>query len=170
MDEKAFFYIFSSLALLAASGVVVSKNLIRSVLFLILLFITTAALWLLLDAEFLSLLLALIYIGAVLVLFLFVIMIFDLNFQAKEQRFNWFEVLAVSMVGVLLGLLTYVVALQGFNLDSRLAVVGPMGHQSELVYMGELLFTKYLIPFEISGILLLVAIVAVVSLAVKDPK
>jgi len=170
MYEKTFFYIFAGLALLTASGVVFSKNLVRAVLFLVIVFIATAVLWLLLKAEFLAVLLALIYIGAVLVLFLFVVMIFDIKANSNEKQFNLFVAVGISMAGMLASILIYVVAIHGFKLETNFAFAKQMVGQSELVHIGDLLFTKYLVPFEMAGVLLLTAIVAVIGLTMKDHK
>lgn len=170
MIEKTFFYIFAGLALLAASGVIFSKNQVRSVLFLVTVFVATAALWLLLQAEFLAVLLALIYIGAVLILFLFIVMLFGSKTNSNEKRFNVFMAVGISMAGLLASILIYVVAIHGFKLEANFAFTKQIVGQSELVQIGDLLFTKYLVPFEMAGVLLLTAIVAVIGLTMKDHK
>jgi NADH-quinone oxidoreductase subunit J len=169
MNEKLFFYIFASIALIAASGVICSKHLVKSMLWLVTTFIATAILWLLLKAEFLALMLALIYIGAVLVLFLFIIMLFDLNFYARDKKFSLIGTCGVIISVLLTGVLCYAIILQGFNNNGNVALIRSIKF-NELLILSKLLFTEYLPQVEMVGILLLVAIVATISLTVKRTK
>lgn len=163
MPIKLFFYFFAGLALLSGIGVIVSKHLVKTMLWLLLLFISTAILWLLIHAEFLALLLGLIYIGAVLVLFLFVIMIFDLTIE--RIKLTWFLLLPITCTVTLVAILSHTFATAIYH--KHIFTFLKHSKHNLAVTMGNLLFTDYLIEFEIIGILLLVAIVSVIGLSDK---
>jgi NADH-quinone oxidoreductase subunit J len=170
MDEKILFYIFTSIALFAAGGVVFSKDLVREVLYLITLFIATAVIWLLLKAEFLAFLLILIYVGAVVILFLFIIMIFDLKLNSNDKQFNLFTIFGIIITSLLSGILIYVISLNDFNIKDFTTVITQITSSRAIIQFGELLFTKYLFPVAIAGLLLLAAIVAAIGLTIKERK
>ena len=158
---EAIFYLFGGVSTLAALGVITSRNPVYSVLFLVLAFFSTACIWLLLEVEFLAITLVLVYVGAVMVLFLFVVMMLDINLAKLRSGFASYLpvgiLVAVAMVSQL------VILIWSRGLDTRvLEYAGP--DESNTRMLGEWLFTKYLYPFEIAGFVLLVAIVAAISL------
>ena len=165
--EQLVFYFFSTMALLSATMVIVSKNPVRAVLSLIVSFISMAALWLLLEAEFLAITLVLVYVGAVMVLFLFVIMMLDIELASIREGFSKFLPLGICVsVLVVLGLVA-AVGPEDFGLQKYSAPVPHAANFSNIEVLGELLYTQYLYPFEIAGVLLLVAIVAAIRLTFR---
>lgn len=168
--HNAIFYFFSALSILCATMVIVSKNPVRAVLNLIVTFVSMAALWLLLEAEFLAIALVLVYVGAVMVLFLFVIMMLNIDLASLKDGFAKFLPLGICIsVLVVLGLIT-AVGPEDFGLQKY---PEPMPHGadfSNIKDLGELLYVRYLFPFEIAGILLLVAIIASISLSFRGGK
>ena len=166
--EQLVFYFFSTIALLSATMVIVSKNPVRAVLSLIVSFISMAALWLLLEAEFLAITLVLVYVGAVMVLFLFVIMMLDIELASIREGFSKFLPLGICVsVLVVLGLVA-AVGPESFGLQKYSAPVSHAANFSNIEVLGELLYTQYLYPFEIAGVLLLVAIVAAIRLTFRE--
>lgn len=164
------FYLFSAMALLSGIMVIVAKNPVRAVLSLILTFISMAALWLLLEAEFLALTLVLVYVGAVMVLFLFVVMMLDIDLSSKREGFAKFLPLGICIsVLVVLGLVT-AVGPEDFGSQKYPVPLPHVATFSNVQALGELLYTHYLYPFEIAGILLFIAIVAAISLTFKGKK
>src|SRR6056297_1553236 len=155
------FYLFSGVATLAALGVITSRNPVYSVLFLVLAFFSSACIWLLLEAEFLAITLVLVYVGAVMVLFLFVVMMLDINLARLRSGFASYLpvgiLIAVAMAAQL------VILIWSRGLDSQVLQSSDSG-VSNTRMLGEWLFTQYLYPFEIAGFILLVAIVAAISL------
>ena len=158
---EAVFYLFGGVSTLAALGVITSRNPVYSVLFLVLAFFSTACIWLLLEVEFLAITLVLVYVGAVMVLFLFVVMMLDINLAKLRSGFASYLpvgiLVAVAMVSQL------VILIWSRGLDTQvLEYTG--ADRSNTRMLGESLFTEYLYPFEIAGFVLLVAIVAAISL------
>lgn len=165
--QNAIFYFFSTLALLSGMMVIISRNPVRAVLSLILTFISMAALWILLEAEFLAITLILVYVGAVMVLFLFVVMMLDIKQATIREGFAKFLPLGICVsVLVVLGLVT-AVGPEDFGLQKYAEPLPHTAEFSNIQTLGELLYTRYLYPFEIAGILLLVAIVASISLTFR---
>jgi NADH-quinone oxidoreductase subunit J len=168
--QDILFWSFASIALIAALLVIVAKNPVRAVLSLIITFCATAATWLTMDAEFLGITLILVYVGAVMVLFLFVIMMLDIKVASLTAKFsNWLP------VGVLLAI-TLFMSIIGIIYKVHIA---PTQNTLELAYgsgvsntalLGNLVFTQYLLQFEIAGVLLLVAIIAAISLIYRGPR
>lgn len=164
------FSVFAGIALCSAIMVIIARNPVRAVLFLILCFCTTAVTWLLLDAEFLAITLVLVYVGAVMVLFLFVVMMLDIDFAILRAKFSkW------SPMGVLLALAVF--ALMSSIMERDPISFGQHGNEIEQVAavsnvskLGEIVFTNYLLQFELAGILLLVAIIAAIVLIYRGPR
>jgi len=156
------FYLFSTVATLAALGVITSRNPVYSVLFLVLAFFSSACIWLLLEAEFLAIVLVLVYVGAVMVLFLFVVMMLDINLATLKAGFAGYLPVGVIVALAMAAQLLILIWARGANL----AVLQPSTDPgiSNTQMLGEWLFTRYLYPFEIAGFILLVAIVAAISL------
>ncbi len=168
MVEQLVFYALSGILVFAGSMVVTVRNPIHAALFLVLSFFTTAGIWLLLDAEFLAMTLVLVYVGAVMVLFLFVIMMLDVNLVVLREGFSRYLPVGI-LIAVLLGLeLSMVVGASQFGLD---IVPAPAHHgagYSNIEELGSVLYTVYVYPFEIASVLLLVAIVAAIALSLGE--
>ncbi len=164
--ELFIFYLFAAVLVFAALRVVTVRNPVHAVLFLVLAFFSSAALWLLLEAEFLALVLVLVYVGAVMVLFLFVVMMLDINVAVLREGFTRY-----LPVGLLVGLA--IVAEMGLVLvryfvlppGSAPKPVGPDFSNTRM--LGDLLYTHYVYPFEIAAAILLVAIVAAIALTLR---
>jgi NADH-quinone oxidoreductase subunit J len=166
--KTALFYVFAAILILAATRVITAPNPVHAALFLVLSFFSAAAIWLLLEAEFLALVLVLVYVGAVMVLFLFVVMMLDINIDRMRKGF-WGYLPLATTIGVVIVLEMSAVLLRGFwAYDPHLPVsAGNIGGTKEL---GMLLYTEYVYAFEIAAAVLLVAIIAAVSLTLRKRK
>lgn len=166
--KTALFYAFSLILVLAATRVITDRNPVHAALFLVLSFFSAAAIWMLLEAEFLAIVLVLVYVGAVMVLFMFVVMMLDINLDKLREGFwGYFPVAAV--VGVIIVLEMSTVLFRGFwEVDAQLpSGAGNIGGTREL---GRLIYTEYVYAFEIAAVILLVAIVAAVALTLRRRK
>ena len=167
MFEAAVFYAFALILLVSALCVVTARNPVHAALFLVLSFFTASAIWLLLRAEFLAITLVLVYVGAVMVLFLFVVMMLDINLERLREGF-WRNLPAALVVG----------GLMAFEMISVLAyrVYGmPQPNERPLSYsntkeLGRLIYTDYVYAFEIAAVVLLVAIIAAIALTLRRRK
>jgi NADH-quinone oxidoreductase subunit J len=161
------FYIFGTILVLGALGVIVTRNPVYSALSLVLCFVTSAAIWLLIEAEFLAVVLVLVYVGAVMVLFLFVVMMLDINLEelrAGFTRFAWLGWLtALAVIVEIVG----VVWVRGMGIDVSKSPTPTAQDYSNTLELGRVLYTKYAYPFELAAMLLLVAIVAAISLTMR---
>ncbi len=169
MEFKTFlFYAFSVILVFAATRVITDRNPVHAALFLVLSFFSGAGVWLLLKAEFLAIVLVLVYVGAVMVLFLFVVMMLDINMDKLREGFWGYFPLAAT-VGVVIVLEMAAVLLHGFwALESQVpAASASIGNTKEL---GKLIYTEYIYAFEIAAVILLVAIVAAVALTLRRRK
>jgi len=166
MQHVAFF-LFAAILMIAAFMTVIARNPIRSALFLVLAFFAAAALWILLEAEFLGLVLILVYVGAVMTLFVFVIMTLNIDVTEKQRGFVAYLPYAIISVAVLLGILIY--ALGSFSAPPDIHLLNGEGY-SNTQALGDILYTQYAYPFEIVGVLLLVAIIASIALNVKEKR
>ena len=169
MEFKTFlFYAFSVILVFAATRVITDRNPVHAALFLVLSFFSGAGVWLLLKAEFLAIVLVLVYVGAVMVLFLFVVMMLDINMDKLREGFWGYFPLAAT-VGVVIVLEMAAVLLHGFwALESQVpAASANIGNTKEL---GKLIYTEYIYAFEIAAVILLVAIVAAVALTLRRRK
>ena len=165
--EKTLFYIFAAILLFAATMVVTVRNPVRAALFLVLAFFTSAAIWLLLEAEFLAIVLVLVYIGAVMVLFLFVVMMLDMNLAPLQEGFARYLPVGF-LVAVLIAIeMIIVLGSKNFGLDQFTAPVSRGADYSNTKELGNLLYTVYVYPFELASVILLVAIVAAIALALR---
>ena len=174
MDVKTgLFYLFATVLLFAGFRVITSRNPVYAALYLVLAFFQAAAIWILLKAEFLAIALVLVYVGAVMVLFLFVVMMLDINIDSMRQGF-WKHFPFAAAVGALIALEMAAVLMGGFRVseESRnLAGATPIGAQlSNTKELGKLLYTEYLYPLEIAAVILLVAIVAAIALTLRQRK
>jgi NADH-quinone oxidoreductase subunit J len=165
---QALFYLFATILVLAALGVITSRNPVYSALALVLCFITAAAIWLLLEAEFLAVVLVLVYVGAVMVLFLFVVMMLDINLERLREgftRFAWLGVL--TALAVIFEIVGVIWAHGRLGIDaSHGGTPTPTGYSNTLE-LGRLLYTRYAYPLELAAMLLLVAIVAALALTLR---
>jgi NADH-quinone oxidoreductase subunit J len=158
------FYFYSAIAVFSAMMVVGSTNTVRAALFLVLTFFCVAALWMLLHAEFLALILVLVYVGAVMTLFLFVVMMLNLDRVGMREGLVRYYPLGILMVLVIFGLTFIVAGPDRFGLANvPLPPVRPADY-SNIASLGDVLYTIYAYPFEIAAVLLLTAIVAAISL------
>jgi NADH-quinone oxidoreductase subunit J len=167
MFEAIVFYAFASILLVSALCVITARNPVHAALFLVLSFFTASAIWLLLRAEFLALTLMVVYVGAVMVLFLFVVMMLDINIERLREGF-WRNLPAALVVG----------GLMAFEMVSVLAYriygaprpnVQPLSY-SNTKELGRLLYTDYVYAFEIAAVVLLVAIIAAIALTLRRRK
>jgi NADH-quinone oxidoreductase subunit J len=165
----AFFYLFSTVTIASAFMVVASRNPVHSVLFLILVFVNAAGLFLLLGAEFLAMLLIVVYVGAVAVLFLFVTMMLDVDFAEFRQGF-----LNYLPIGALVGLVFAVellLVVGAWVIDPQIvrAPVAPIpGNLTNTAALGQVLYTQYVYYFQAAGLVLLVAMIGAIVLTLRD--
>lgn len=166
--KTVLFYAFSAILIFAATRVITDRNPVHAALFLVLSFFSAAAVWLLLKAEFLAIVLVLVYVGAVMVLFLFVVMMLDINLDKLREGF-WGYLPLAATIGVVIVLEMSAVLLHGFwALDAQVpAVSANIGNTKEL---GKLIYTQYIYAFEIAAVVLLLAIVAAVALTLRRRK
>ncbi|MBF0218456.1 MAG: NADH-quinone oxidoreductase subunit J [Gammaproteobacteria bacterium] len=167
---QTLFYLFSAIIIFAALRVVTVRNPIHAALYLVLTFFTTAALWILLEAEFLAITLVLVYVGAVMVLFLFVIMMLDIDLAVMREGFVRSLPVAGLVALVMLAIMVMVVGPQHFGMALYPAVTPHAADYSNTRELGRLLYTVYLYPFEIAAVILLVAIVAAIALTLRQRK
>ncbi len=163
------FYVFSAVMLIAAFRVITARNPVHAVLFLVLTFFQAAMVWMLLKAEFLSIVLVLVYVGAVMVLFLFVVMMMDINVENLRVGF-WKHFPLAALVGVVIALEMSAVLMGGFRVvDDPQAAVAVAG-ASNTKELGKLLYTQYLYPLEVAAAILLVAMIAAIALTLRARK
>lgn len=165
LQQLAFFF-FAALLIAAGLMTIISRNPVRCALFLVLSFFSAAALWILLEAEFLGLILVLVYVGAVMTLFLFVIMTLNIDNAKKQYGFVRYLFPAVVSVLILLALLIYAV----YPLSSTTGLVALSAQASNTQALGDVLYTQYAYPFEITGVLLLVGIIATIALSFREKR
>ncbi|MFZ1910433.1 MAG: NADH-quinone oxidoreductase subunit J [Burkholderiales bacterium] len=168
MFETFLFYAFSAILLLAALRVITARNPVHSAMFLVLSFFTAAGIWLLLRAEFLAIALVLVYVGAVMVLFLFVVMMLDINLERLREGFWRNLPLAVVVGGILVFEMVALLARHVFEAAPVPAEPGP-GY-SNTRELGLLVYTHYAYAFEVSAVILLVAIIAAIALTLRRRK
>jgi NADH-quinone oxidoreductase subunit J len=167
--KTVLFYVFSAIMVLAALRVITARNPVHAALFLVLAFFNAAGIWMLLKAEFLSIVLVLVYVGAVMVLFLFVVMMLDINMDRMREGF-WSYLPMATAIGALIVLEMAAVLWRGFYkpVDPLLAELpGNIGGTKEL---GLLIYTQFIYAFEIAAAILLVAIIAAVALTLRRRK
>ena len=155
------FYVFSAILVLASLRVITARNPVHAALALVLAFFTAAGIWLLLEAEFLAITLVLVYIGAVMVLFLFVVMMLDINLTELRKGFWNYLPLGLLVAGLMV--LEMVMVLGSSNLGLTAPPALPADY-SNTKALGRLLYTTYVYPFELAAVLLLVAMIAAIAL------
>ena len=168
MLVQILFYAFATALVVSAFGVIMARNPVHSALCLVLSFFTSAAIWLLIEAEFLAIVLVLVYVGAVMVLFLFVVMMLDIKVEQLRSGFTryawlgWLTTLAsvFEMVGV--------VWVRRLGIDATQGMKPIPAGYSNTGELGSVLYTKYVYPFELAAVLLLVAIIAAIVLTMRN--
>ena len=167
MDFKtALFYILSAILVIAALRVVTARNPVHAVLFLVLAFFNASGLWLLLQAEFLAIALIVVYVGAVMVLFLFVVMMLDINLERLRQGF-WGNLWLGGPIAVLMVVeMVAVLSARSFGLEAMPAPAATAGSNTRA--LGAAIYTEYFYPFELASVILLVALIAAVALNLRQ--
>ena len=164
------FFAFAGVTVAAALGVVTSKNPVHSALFLVLTFFSCSAIWLMLEAEFLAITLVLVYVGAVMVLFLFVVMMLDINVAKMREGFVSYLPVGALFAVLMLAIMVYVVGPVGPEVMNTALLDNAVKHAadySNTEALGEILYTDYVLAFEIAAVILLVAIIAAISLTLR---
>jgi NADH-quinone oxidoreductase subunit J len=169
MLELAVFWIFAAILVIAAGCVITLRNPVHSALFLVLAFFTAAALWMLLRAEFLAIALVLVYVGAVMVLFLFVVMMLDINLERLREGFWTYLPLGLVVGAVMVVEMAMVLGGKYFDLRVPASKL-PGSGASNTKELGRLLYTDYAYPLELAAVLLLVAIIAAIALTLRKRK
>ena len=176
MDAKTgLFYVFAALLLFAAFRVITARNPVHAALYLVLAFFQAAAIWILLKAEFLAITLVLVYVGAVMVLFLFVVMMLDINLDGVRQGF-WKHFPLAGTVGAVIALEMSYVLMGGFREPPKTTGISgntavQIGAQvSNTKELGKVLYSEYIYPLEVAAIILLVAIIAAIALTLRARK
>ena len=164
------FYVFSAVLLFAAFRVITARNPVHAALYLVLTFFQAAMIWMLLEAEFLSITLVLVYVGAVMVLFLFVVMMMDINVENLRAGF-WTHFPLAAVVGVVIALEMAAVLMGGFRVVEDPSVITQVpGGLSNTQQLGKLIYTQYIYPLEIAAAILLVAMIAAIALTLRARK
>ncbi len=165
----ALFYVFSAVLLVASFRVITARSAVHAALYLVLSFFSAACVWMLLEAEFLAIALVLVYVGAVMVLFLFVVMMLDVNTDSLRKGF-WKHFPVALVVGVVIVLEMALVLMPGFDVRSAPVADAAALKLGNTKLLGIEIYTKYLYPLEIAAVLLLVAIVAAIALTLRRRK
>lgn len=158
------FYAMSAVAIGSATMVVAAKNPVHGALSLVTTFVAMAGLWLILHAEFLALILVLVYVGAVMTLFLFVVMMLSVNVVSLREGFTRYFLLGLLIVAMIVGLIAMVVGPKHYGLDNMPIPTQFPADYSNIADLGMVIYTRYAFPFEIAAVLLLTAIVAAIAL------
>jgi len=166
--QTGFFYLFAAVLLFSAFRVVTARNPVHAVLFLMLAFSQASGLWFLLNAEFLAITLVLVYLGSVMVLFLFVVMMLDINMDTLRQGF-WKHFPLAATLGAVVAFEMAAVLMSGFRLATPAAMDAAMQANNGKA-LGVLLYTDYLMPIQIAAAILLVAMVAAIALTLRQRK
>ena len=167
--NTALFYIFSAVLLFAAFRVITARSPVYAALYLVLAFFNAACVWMLLRAEFLAIVLVLVYVGAVMVLFLFVVMMLDVGSEALREGF-WTHFPVAALVGVVIALEMAAVLLPGFRLTDAPVTDALALKAGNTKMLGFEVYTRYLYPLQIAAVLLLVAIIAAIALTLRQRK
>lgn len=170
MFPSILFWIFATVLICSALGVILSRNPVYSALLLVLCFFNSAIIWVLLDAEFLGIVLVLVYVGAVMVLFLFVVMMLDINLEKMRKGFAGYWPVTFAVAGfVVFAIVNVLVVKHLGGLDLRTAPALP-GNYSNTRELGTVLFTRYAYPAQAAAMILLVASVAAIVLTLRQRK
>jgi NADH-quinone oxidoreductase subunit J len=161
------FYAFAAVLVVAALGVITSRNPVHSALFLVLAFVQSAFLWLLIEAEFLAIVLVLVYVGAVMVLFLFVVMMLDINVEELRQGFTRYLPLGVAVALIVVVEIGHVIWFRSQGLQFLQTPASQPADYSNTKELGAVLYTEHVYAFEIASVILLLAIVAAITLTMR---
>ena len=164
---QGLFWFFSAVLVIAALGVITSRNPVHAALSLVVCFVSSAAIWLLIEAEFLAVVLVLVYVGAVMVLFLFVVMMLDINVESLRSGFTRYAWLGWITAAVVIVEIIGVVTAKSMGIDVTKGMTPQAENYSNTTELGMVLYTKYAYPFELAAVLLLVAIVAAIALTMR---
>jgi NADH-quinone oxidoreductase subunit J len=167
MLVEVLFYVFATILVAAALAVIISKNPVHAALFLVLSFVTSAAIWLLVEAEFLAIVLVLVYVGAVMVLFLFVVMMLDIKVEENRRGFTRYAWLGWITAAVVIVEIVGVVTARRFGVDIMRGAAPLPASYSNTQELGSVLYTQYAYPFELAAVVLLVAIIAAIALTTR---
>ena len=165
----ALFYLFSVVLLFAAFRVITARSTVHAALYLVLAFANAAVIWMLLRAEFLAIALVLVYVGAVMVLFLFVVMMLDLNTDDSREGF-WRHLPLAGLIGAVIALEMALVLMNGFQLTEAPVLAPELVKMGNSRLLGIEIYTKYLYPVQLAAVLLLVAIIAAIALTLRQRK
>ena len=163
------FYLFATVTICSAVAVITTYNPVRSVLSLVITFFAMSGIWMMLRAEFLSLILLLVYVGAVMTLFLFVVMMLNIDIASKRSGFVRYLPFGIILVLLLTGLIIVALGPQYFGITQMPSPPAEPADFSNTAHLGSLLFTHYVYPFEIAGVILLAAMIAAITLAHRPP-
>jgi NADH-quinone oxidoreductase subunit J len=163
------FYLFSAILLVSSFRVITARSTVHAALFLVLAFFNAACVWMLLKAEFLAIALVLVYVGAVMVLFLFVVMMLDINTDSFREGF-WTHFPLAAFVGVLIALEMALVLKTGFNVPEAKPLEAGLAELSNTRALGKVVYTEYLYPLQVAAVLLLVAIISAIALTLRQRK
>ncbi len=161
------FYAFALVTVLAALGVITVRNSVYAALLLVLTFFSTACLWLLLQAEFLGIALVLVYVGAVMVLFLFVVMMLDINSESLREGFTRHLPVAVVVAIIMFAEMITLIGVQRFDQAFATADPAAVAGGSNIQWIARTLFNDYLLPFEVASIILTVALIAAITITLR---
>jgi NADH-quinone oxidoreductase subunit J len=164
---EVLFWVFASILGIAALGMITVRNPVHSALLLVLCFFTSAAIWLLIEAEFLAVVLILVYVGAVMVLFLFVVMMLDINIEQVRGRVTKYALFGGIVAGVVVFEIVSVVWTRSLGVTVTEGAMAQPAAYSNTADLGKVLYTEYVYPFELAAVLLLIAIVAAISLTMR---
>jgi NADH-quinone oxidoreductase subunit J len=168
MEFKVFlFWVVSLILVGAAVGVITTRNPVQAALFLVLAFVTSACIWMLLQAEFLAITLVLVYVGAVMVLFLFVVMMLDINLSPLREGFTRYLPLGGLVAALIVGEMVLLISNKWFSAENFPAPVPKPAEYSNTEELGMAMYTDYLLQFEIAAVILLVAIIAAIALTMR---
>ncbi len=167
MVETIIFYVFAISTVTTATAVVTVRNPVHAALFLVLTFFTSAILWMTLEAEFLAITLVLVYVGAVMVLFVFVVMMLDINIARLREGFVRYLPLGLAVALAMLGLMVSVVTSDIFIIDAASEPAPKPADYSNTEALGGILYTEHVFAFEVAAVILLVAIIAAIALTMR---
>ena len=167
MLVEILFLVFASVLAVAALAMITVRNPVHAALLLVLCFFTSASIWLLIGAEFLAVVLILVYVGAVMVLFLFVVMMLDINIEEVRARVTRYALFGGVVAGVVVFEIVSVVWTRSLGIDVTAGAQPLAADYSNTAELGKLLYTQYVYAFELAAVLLLIAIVAAISLTMR---
>jgi NADH-quinone oxidoreductase subunit J len=168
-STAALFYLFAAVLLFASFRVITARSTVHAALYLVLAFFSAACVWMLLEAEFLAIALVLVYVGAVMVLFLFVVMMLDINTDGFRQNF-WQHLPVAGLIGAVIALEMALVLTRGFRVTEAPVLDAAALQMGNTKQLGIEVYTRYIYPLQIAAVLLLVAIIAAIALTLRKRK